>query len=274
MSDRLRQSVDVSVVIPCYRCGKTVARAVSSVMGQTVRPREILLVDDASPDDTLAVLEDLQSRYGDGIIRIARRERNGGPGEARNTAWEMATGRYLAFLDADDSWEAEKLARQWAVMEANPGAVLSGHPMRTASPGQAGAAPVSNPDPPTVRMLSRRDWLIRNCLPTSSVMIRRDAPERFLPGERFSEDYSLWLRLVFSGLPSARLEDRLGRHYKPVYGAGGQSGHLWAMERAELRNYRTLARRRQIGPVTFGLCAVWSLAKYTRRWVITRLYIS
>nr|WP_175801934.1 glycosyltransferase [Burkholderia anthina] len=115
-SDR-PQVAPVSVIVPCYRSVSTLERAVASVYAQTWRPAELILVDDASPDDTLACIERLRSRYGDDWIRVIALPRNGGPGVARNVGWRCATQRFIAFLDADDTWHPDKIARQcgWMV---------------------------------------------------------------------------------------------------------------------------------------------------------------
>src|SRR2546427_9146273 len=102
----------VSVLIPSYCCADTVARAVESAVEQTLTPAEIIMVDDASPDGgkTYCALKDLQQRFSRRTaIRIIRLERNGGPGAARNRAWEVASQPYVAFLDADDAWHPRKL---------------------------------------------------------------------------------------------------------------------------------------------------------------------
>ena len=70
----------VSVVIPCYCCANTIQRAVESVANQTLPPQEIILVNDHSPDQTLASLRDLQNQYGADWVRIIDLEGNVGPG--------------------------------------------------------------------------------------------------------------------------------------------------------------------------------------------------
>src|SRR6185503_10449018 len=101
--------VPVSVVIPCFQAHATLPRAVASVAQQSARPRELIVVDDASGEDTAAVLRDLQRRYGEDWLRVVRLERNQGPASARNAGWQAARGEYVAFLDADDSWLPAKL---------------------------------------------------------------------------------------------------------------------------------------------------------------------
>ncbi|MCK0509209.1 glycosyltransferase family 2 protein [Aromatoleum anaerobium] len=104
----------VSVVIPAYNAAWCLTRAIGSVLTQSFRDFELIVVDDGSTDETAEML----SRYGD-VLRIVSKE-NGGMGSARNAGIRTARGRYVAFLDADDCWLPEKLARQVALLEAHP----------------------------------------------------------------------------------------------------------------------------------------------------------
>ncbi len=99
----------ISVVIPIYGVEAYLEECLESVVNQTWRDLEILLVDDASPDGCGAICD----RYGseDGRIRVIHKERNGGLAEARNTGMEHATGKYLFFADSDDWLAADTLER-------------------------------------------------------------------------------------------------------------------------------------------------------------------
>ena len=92
-------SPDVSVLIAAYRAGTVLPRAVRSALDSAGVRVEVIVVDDASPDATFAVAEGLAA---DHRIRVARLERNGGPSAAHNRALEMARGRWVAVLDADE----------------------------------------------------------------------------------------------------------------------------------------------------------------------------
>jgi len=105
----------VSVIIPCYNYGRFLREAVASAAGQTLDDIEIIIVDDGSTDDTPEVIESLDDRR----IRT-RRMPNCGVSAARNAGLDMARGEFIAFLDADDRWHADKLERQVALMEAEP----------------------------------------------------------------------------------------------------------------------------------------------------------
>lgn len=110
------QPRSVSVVIPTNRGGPYLAEAVASVRAQTVAVREIILVDDGSPHPGLgAVAAELGLSY--------RRQHPSGLSVARNSGAAAATGEWLAFLDDDDVWHPERLARQFAALDDDPTAV-------------------------------------------------------------------------------------------------------------------------------------------------------
>jgi glycosyltransferase involved in cell wall biosynthesis len=104
----------VSVVIPAHNAARFLAAAVASVRAQTAPAAEIIVVDDGSGDETPAVIAGL----GAGVR--AFRQPQGGAAAARNRGAELATGEWLAFLDADDLWLPDKLAVQLAWLRARP----------------------------------------------------------------------------------------------------------------------------------------------------------
>lgn len=105
----------VSVVIPTYNYGRFLREAVDSVLAQGLSDLEVIVVDDGSTDETPEVIAGL----GDPRVRAVRTP-NGGISAARNTGLALATGTWLAFLDADDRWAPTKLARQLAMVEREP----------------------------------------------------------------------------------------------------------------------------------------------------------
>ena len=99
----------VSVVIPTFNRAATIVRAVESVLQQTYRPLELIVVDDGSTDGTSEVLQ----AYGKAVVYV--RQDNAGPAAARNRGIRESQGDMVAFLDSDDVWLAAKLERQVAL---------------------------------------------------------------------------------------------------------------------------------------------------------------
>ena len=111
-------SPKVSAIVTCYNSAATVVRAIELIRSQTMSDLEIIVVDDASNDDTVAVVERITDRR----VRIIRNERNRGIGGAKNVGLDAARGSFVAFLDSDDAWVSEKLAVQLDAMGRRPSA--------------------------------------------------------------------------------------------------------------------------------------------------------
>jgi glycosyltransferase involved in cell wall biosynthesis len=112
--------VKVSVIIPVYNAEKYVAETIQSVLAQSYQDFEILVIDDGSPDKSVEVCQ----QFTDPRITIIRQANRGLPG-ARNTGIRHAQGCYITFLDADDLWEPEKLAKHVAHLEQSPSVGVS-----------------------------------------------------------------------------------------------------------------------------------------------------
>jgi len=258
-----RRAAPVSVVIPCYRCARTIDRALDSVAAQTRVPAEVILVDDCSQDGTLERLRALAAKHGPDWIKVVTLPRNQGAASARNAGWDVAAQPYLAFLDSDDAWHPRKVEIQYEYMAAHPEVALCAHQRRILDSRDA---PGDEIEEVSSRPISRFSLLLsNNFLAPTVMMLKRDVPHRFLAGRRHVDDHLLWLQLVCAGLPLVRLSARLAYMYKAPYGESGLSSQLWKMEKAELDNYWILRRSGCIGvPAAVGL-SIYSLTKYLRR---------
>jgi hypothetical protein len=261
----------ISAVIPCYNCADTIERAVDSVLNQTTPVAEIILVNDASLDNSAAVLQQLAGEHEN--IQVITLAQNSGPSHARNTGWETSQSDWVAFLDADDAWHPEKIAIQLQIILQQPKLALIGHGCEVGEPGQSWTDFSTLDDAnlsEKVRLISRWRLILSNPWPTPSVMLRRDLPQRFDTDMRRAEDYLLWARIVMGGGVGARINLNLGRLYKPKYGVAGLSADLRASEEAELEVIRRL-RRAQLIPASLAIgWSAFSLAKHLRRLAKTR----
>ena len=104
----------ISCVVPVYNGDPYLAEALDSILAQTYQPLDIIVVDDGSTDDTAAVAANFSDR-----IRYLKQP-NAGAAAARNLGLSVVRGEFVAFLDADDLWHPEKLARQMARFQARP----------------------------------------------------------------------------------------------------------------------------------------------------------
>jgi glycosyltransferase involved in cell wall biosynthesis len=188
----------VSVVIPAYRAARTIGRAVSSVLGQTRPAAEVLVVDDGSPEELAPVL----AGYGP-PVRVLRQS-NGGAASARNAGVRAARGDLIAFLDADDYWEPDKLDLQLRAMSNHPEVVLCASRYYLQPPGGVRAASGRPPGRflDGVLTASGEDaFALATHVWTSTVLVRRDAirAHSFQTGLEPVEDGDVWVRLVQAG---------------------------------------------------------------------------
>lgn len=188
----------VSVIIPTYNRAELLAQALESVSAQTFQDYEIIVVDDGSEDETRQAIEET------GIaVKYVRIEHSGLAAVARNKGIEIAQGQYIAFLDSDDQWLPEKLARQVQVLENNPNAGLVCSNTFVSDEGHVNAEK-RKPLLDIGQGVSGRvfDALLKNnFIATSTVVIRREILEtvgRFDESTNlhYSEDYDLWLRVA------------------------------------------------------------------------------
>jgi glycosyltransferase involved in cell wall biosynthesis len=187
----------VSVIIPAYKAAGTIRRALESLVRQTRRPDEILVVDDGSPDD----LAEAVRPYG-GTVTLVRKS-NGGAASARNAGIERATGEMIAFLDADDYWEPTKLGRQLDIFLAHPEVGLVGTDLFVELPGQPRRRLERTKTElslfgKVLRPVGPEAFRLACYILTSTVLVRSEilAAERFQSGLEPAEDRDLWVRMA------------------------------------------------------------------------------
>ena len=108
-------SPTISIVIPAYNAAQTILQTLNSVLQQTFKDFEVIVINDGSTDKTLELLQTIQ----DPRLQIFNYE-NGGLPVARNRGISHAQGEFIAFLDADDWWSSDKLESQWAALQEHP----------------------------------------------------------------------------------------------------------------------------------------------------------
>ncbi len=263
--------VPVSVVIPCYRCVDTIVRAVESINIQTMKPIEVILVEDHSEDDTIKTLLNLQKNYSNNWIKVIELPENSGPGTARNIGWETATQPYIAFLDADDSWHPQKIEVQYEWMRKHPHVVLTGHKCKiiNSQNDTKHPMPVNIKNPKQVKDCH---LLLSNRFKTPSVMLRSDdIDKRFDKTKKYSEDFLLWMQICLKKKNCYYFNSDLAFLHKNAFGEGGLSAQLWLIEKGELQNYKTIYKEGLINIFQLIFFSMFSFAKFLRRYIIVKL---
>ena len=256
----------VSVIIPCYQAAATIGRALASVAAQSSKPIEVIIVDDASDTETREILRGLEEKYGGDWLKLYFLAENCGPASARNYGWERATQPFVSFLDADDSWHRDKIALQLSFMQYFSEIDISAHNCGVILTLIRRLPRRFQVSPYTLRQL-----IFRNRLRTPTVMLKREVVLHFPEGLRFSEDYHLWLSLLKTGSRAAFLDLPLTVIHKPAFGASGLSAELWRMEIGELKALKTAWNRSSVSLSLFVASAAWSILKYARRVLLSRL---
>lgn len=226
-------SVKVSVVMPVYNVEKFVADAIESILAQTYTDFELLIINDCSPDNSLAVCQ----QYNDPRIRIINHQKNRGLAGARNTGIRHAKGEFIGFIDSDDLWDAEKIAHHVKHLEQNPTIGLS---FSRSEFIETNGFKTGYYQMPKLKSLTTSEILCRNPVGNGSApIIRRsvfdhigyrdiNTHDTFYFNERLrrSEDIECWVRIALTtnwtieGIPQALTYYRLNE--------GGLSASLFS----------------------------------------------
>lgn len=182
------KDVLVSVVMPVYNCEKYIGTAIESVLVQSVS-LELLVIDDNSTDRTA---ECIQSFSGDGRVIYIHNGKNLGVAASRNKGMELAKGKYIAFLDADDYWMEDKLLKQVSFMEKE-NVVLS----------STGRELMDEDGRLTGKMIGikeeihYKDLLKGNVINTSGAMVLASVAKKYpMVQDHLHEDYIMWLSIL------------------------------------------------------------------------------
>lgn len=220
----------VSVVLPTFNRASSLARAIQSVLAQTYRNLELIVVDDASSDGTLDVLRSFQ----DSRLRWIRNQSRTGVSAARNRGASEASGEWLAFQDSDDEWRVEKLARQMRAADSDVALVLCGdlvvNDYAYSFMGVATDAPIVDLDDQLlIRIPGAQCFLV----PRSVFAATRGFDVQL----NCSEDWELALRLSEHGRVRMVNEPLVIRQKTP--------GSLYSDEPSRARNLRIILKRHQ-----------------------------
>ncbi|MDY6902826.1 MAG: glycosyltransferase family A protein [Cyanobacteriota bacterium] len=221
----MKHVVNVTIVLPAYNASEYLAETLNSVLNQTYKDFELLVIDDGSTDNTRDIVRDFCQQ--DSRIRLISQE-NQGVSVARNSGIKMARGKYIAFLDSDDLWLPNKLARHVEHLQANPNLGLSFARVEFVTFDGKSTGNYSNP-----RMvnISAKDLYEENAAVTpSNAVINRTALEQVggFDGELSgAADAELFLRLKCHGWEVEGINEVLVLYRTSL---GGMSSQLYKME--------------------------------------------
>lgn len=199
----------VSVIIPTHNRAKILHLAVKCVLHQTFQDFEIIIVDDASQDNT----EEVIRGFRDNRIKYFRREMSGGDAVARNLGIVNSEGEYIAFLDDDDEWFPDKLQRQVVILDHSPkevGGVYTGQVKVDGTNGKI----------LSIRLGDKKGNLFNELLggfrfSTSSVMVKKECFHQiglFDENHPYSSDFDMWVR-ISKNFQFECIEEPLTKYY-------------------------------------------------------------
>jgi len=182
----------ISVIIPTYNRSEFLNNAIQSVLAQTYKDFELLVIDDCSTDITPKLVGDIDDKR----IKYIRNDTNKGVSASRNIGIKNSSGEYIAFLDDDDEWLPQKLEKQMDIFSLGSPNLGCVYTLGLFISATSGKIVKNNPLPHRGRILS--DLLYKNFIITSSVLFRRECFKKvglFDESVGYAEDYDMWIRM-------------------------------------------------------------------------------
>jgi teichuronic acid biosynthesis glycosyltransferase TuaG len=243
----------VSIVTPVFNSGKFISGTIRSVLNQTYKNWEHILVNDCSTDDSLEIISSFASS--DSRFKVFHLEVNSGSGVARNLAIKNASGKYIAFLDSDDTWIPERLEHHIEFMERG------GYEFSHSSYGYLNEDGSVIPkiyevsaDPVDYRKLLKRTEI--SCL--TAVYNQEKIGKFYMPDLRRKQDYALWLSILKSGIKSYPFPEVLA-YYRQRKGSATSNKF-----RLILKHYKFLRENEKL--------VIYSSIKYTFYWAVGGIF--
>jgi glycosyltransferase involved in cell wall biosynthesis len=248
------EEMRISVIIPAYNAERFLPRCLKSVFAQTLKPVEVIVVDDGSTDNTAA----LAGKLGATVITVP----NGGSAAARNAGIEKAKSEWIALLDADDLWAPEKLERQAARIQSDTVLVYTGIRIfdDKGVRSEQLAVDVS---------IAKKMMRYRNLIAPSTVLAKREMlmlDGGFREDLRACEDWEMWVRLLRLGQFEAVIEPLTDYYVYPSSLSASPERMLLALDQmidttllADLRGFGRWAWRRRIRAAQ--LCSAGLIAR-------------
>lgn len=195
----------VSIVMPAYNCSDFLGITLDSIIDQTYKNWEVIVVDDCSTDNTAEVVKEYMKK--DERVKYHKLDKNSGAAVARNTAVELARGKYMAFLDSDDVWFPEKLSKQISFMEENNYLFTCTSYTKIDEEGKYLNRTIG------VRKQSKYDDILKKNPGNSTVIYNAEVIGKVtIPNIRKRNDYVMWLSVVKKAEMLYGMEEPLASH--------------------------------------------------------------
>jgi len=245
----------ISIITPCYNSSKFINECVNSVLLQSYCNWELLLVDDCSNDNSKELLLNIEKK--DERIKVTFLDNNIGAANARNVAIQKAKGKYIAFLDSDDSWDSMKLEKQISFMVQNDIAFSFTSYQSISENGLDIISVIEAP-----YKMTYNNYLKNTIIGCLTVIIDREKVGDFeMPSIRSSHDMALWLLIMKRGFVAYGFNENLA-NYRIV--SSSNTSSKWDAAKDVWRVYRNLEK------LSF-FYSIWCFLNYAFNAVIKRI---
>ena len=245
----------ISIITPCYNSSKFINECVNSVLLQSYCNWELLLVDDCSNDNSKELLLNIEKK--DERIKVIFLDNNIGAANARNVAIQKAKGKYIAFLDSDDSWDSMKLEKQISFMVQNDIAFSFTSYQSISENGLDIISVIEAP-----YKMTYNNYLKNTIIGCLTVIIDREKVGDFeMPSIRSSHDMALWLLIMKRGFIAYGFNENLAK-YRIV--SSSNTSDKWAAAKDVWRVYRNLEK------LSF-FYSIWCFLNYAFNAIIKRI---
>lgn len=243
----------VSIVTPVYNAARFIQETIDSVLAQTYTEFELILVDDCSRDDSVAIIQ--KNQQNDPRIKLVQLPENSGAAVARNAGIAAARGQYIAFIDSDDCWAENKLTKQLGFMKKN---AVSFSYTNFALVNEDGSIIKDKVDLPLA--LDYAGLLKNTAIACSTVVIDRNAIGDFrMPLVRKGQDTATWLMLMRERQIAAFGLDEVLNYYRQV--AGSISSNRFAALKRTWHTYRNIEKLPLVKSLYYFSCYVFNAIK-------------
>lgn len=248
----------VSIIIPVYNAKSYICEAVASALTQET-DKELIVLDDGSTDASMDVLERWLEGHADLVadtkVIVQKNQKNAGVAQTRNKGVRLASGEYIAFLDADDRFVNGKLQKQVAKLKETGADLCNTARRLIRADGTATETVIHTPEVITLSQLEHSNRI--NC---SSVLVRRETALRFpMAHSDAHEDYLTWLHMLQNGVTMVGIDEPL-LEYR--LSESGKSRNKWKSAKMTYHTYRYAGYSRMKSVRLLGCYMINGVKKY------------
>lgn len=256
------KNIFYSIIIPVYNSENTILKCIESCLMQTYENFEIIIVDDCSADNTVALIQEYIQTHGINNIFVNQLKYNQGPSVARNKGIELAQGDFIALLDSDDYFEANKLETVSQALAVNTSIDLLGHNYKIFVETEPTKSYTVDVILSKLIKISCIKLLLKNFAVTPSIVFKKSMNIKFDEAMRYTEDHDFFLRACMKNYKIFYLDLPLVSLSRTVLSKGGQSSNRIKMRLGEFKMYMKLYKNNILFFLLIPFLVIFSLTKH------------